>query len=68
MSTVDDIVSAAGRLDPDDFVLLRAELDRLEERLWDAELARASAEMDRANLTDDEIDRMVLRRRREGRS
>jgi len=68
MSTVDDIVSAAGRLDPDDFVLLRAELDHLEERLWDAELARASAEMDRANLTDDEIDRMVLRRRREGRS
>jgi len=67
MSTVDDIVSAAGRLDPDDFVLLRAELDRLEERLWDAELARTSAEMDRANLTDDQIDRMVLRRRREGR-
>jgi len=68
MSTVDDIVSAAGRLDPDEFMLLRTELDRLEERLWDAELAETSAEMDRANLTDDEIDRIVLRRRREGRS
>jgi len=68
MSTVDDIVSAAGRLDPDEFVLLRTELDRLEERLWDAELAETSAEMDRANLTDDEIDQMVLRRRREGRT
>lgn len=65
MSTVADIVSAAGRLDPGEFV---AELDCLEERLWDAELARTSAEMDRATLTDDEIDRMVLARRREGRA
>ena len=68
MATVGDIVTAAGQLNPDDFVLLRTELDRLEERFWDSELAQASSEMDQAGLTDAEIDRLVLRRRREGRS
>ncbi len=68
MTTIHEIVSAAAGLDPDQFVLLREELDRLEERLWEAELAQTTLEMDQANLTDDEIDRLVARRRREGRS
>lgn len=67
MSTVPEIVDAAANLDPDQFVLLREELDRLEKRIWEAELARTSAEMDQANLTDEEIDRLVMKRRREGR-
>ena len=66
--TVREIVSAAERLDPDEFVLLRQELDRLEEQMWEAELAETSRQMDHANLTDDQIDRLVARRRREGRS
>ena len=66
--TIHEIVSAAERLDPDEFVLLREELDRLEERMWEAELAQTTREMDHANLADDQIDRLVARRRREGRS
>ena len=68
MTTVDEIVSAAARLEPEQFLLLRAELDRLEERLWEAELAQTAVELNEANLTDEEVDRLVLRRRREGRS
>ena len=66
--TVHEILSAAERLDPDEFVLLREELDRLEQRLWETELAESTREMDQANLTDDQIDYLVARRRREGRS
>ena len=68
MSTVPEIVDAAAHLDPDQFVLLREELDHLEERLWETELARTTAEMDRANVTDEEIDQFVLKRRHEGRT
>ncbi len=66
--TVHEIVSAAEQPDPDEFLHLREELDRLEERMWDAELARTTREMDQANVTDDQIDQLVARRRREGRS
>ncbi len=68
MTTVHEIVSAAGQLPPDEFVLLRAELDRLEECLWNTELTEASERMDRTGVTDGDIDAMVARRRREGRS
>ena len=68
MSTVPEIVDAAAHLDPDQFVVLREELDRLEERMWEEELARTSADMDRANVTDEEIDRLVVKRRHEGRT
>lgn len=68
MSTVHEIVTAAASLDPDQFLLLREELDRLEERLWETELAETTRDMDEANITDDDIDRFVLRRRHEGRS
>ena len=68
MSTVDDILSAVGQLDPFDFIRLRQELDRLEEQLWEAERERATEALDQAEISDEDIDRMVLRRRREGRS
>ncbi|MDY0167910.1 MAG: hypothetical protein RBS80_15285 [Thermoguttaceae bacterium] len=68
MTTVDEIVSAAGQLPPDEFILLRGELDRLEERLWNTELTEASERMERAGVTDDDIDAMVARRRHEGRA
>jgi len=68
MSTVPEILDAAAHPDPAQFVILREELDRLEERLWEKELARTSADMDRANVTDEEIDRLVMKRRHEGRT
>jgi hypothetical protein len=68
MSSVDEILSAAASLNPDQFVVLRDELDRLEEELWQGELTRTTAELRDAKITDEEIDRLVMRRRREGRS
>ena len=68
MSTVDEIVSAASKLDSAQFLHLRRKLDRLEQKIWKDELARTSAELRKKHITDDTIDRLVVRRRREGRS
>ncbi len=68
MSSVNEILTAAASLDPDQFVVLREELDRLEEQLWRGELSRTTAELREAKITDEEIDRFVMRRRGEGRS
>lgn len=68
MSSVNEILTAAASIDPDQFVVLREELDRLEEQLWQEELAKTTAELRDAKVTDEEIDRFVMRRRREGRS
>lgn len=67
MSTVEEIVDAVTRLDPGEFLRLRRELDLLEARLWDFELEQTSQDLEQAGLSDEEIDRLVLRRRREGR-
>ena len=67
MSTVDEIVAAVRRLSPADYLRLRRKLDRLEQRVWDAELKRTTAELKKLKITDKEIDRLVMRRRREGR-
>jgi hypothetical protein len=67
MATIDEIVAAAGKLQPDQFLRLRKKLDRLEQRLWEAESRAAGQEIKAAGVTDRDIDRMVTRRRREGR-
>lgn len=67
MKTVDEILAAVKQLDTAGFLRLRQKLDRLESKLWEEELKRTTAEMKKAKLTDDDIDRLVLRRRREGR-
>ena len=67
MSTVDEIVVAASRLDAAAFVQLRQLLDDLEKQLWEAERAKTAEEMERVNLTDEAIDQLVMRRRYEGR-
>ena len=67
MSTVEEIVAAAAQLDSAEFLTLRQELDRLEQQLWETELAATTEDMQRANITDENIDRLVLRRRRENR-
>jgi hypothetical protein len=68
MSNVQEIVTAASQLGPDDFVLLREELDRLEKRLWKSELRKTTEELREAGITDEMIDEMVVSRRRESRS
>ena len=67
MTTVDEIVMAAERLTAAQFVRLREKLDRLEKKLWADELAQTDKKMKKAGITDDQIDQMVTRRRRESR-
>lgn len=67
MKTVEEIVAAARQLDPAQFLLLRCKLDRLEQKVWAAELKRVSAARTKANITDEVVDQMVMRRRRESR-
>jgi hypothetical protein len=64
MATVDEIVAAAERLRPDELLRLRKKLDRLEKQLWIVESRKAAKEMRAAGVTDRDIDRMVMRRRR----
>jgi hypothetical protein len=63
MSTVAEIVKAAGKLAPDEFLKLRSALDRLEERIWKQELRRVSAKHRKQKLTDTKIDEVVMKRR-----
>jgi hypothetical protein len=67
MATVSEIVAAAAQLDPEQFLELRRELDRLEQELWEAELDQTTAELEQAHVTDEDIDQMVMKRRRESR-
>lgn len=67
MTTVAEIVRAAAKFDADQLLELRRELDRLEQQLWESELDRATEQFSRANLTEDDIDRIVLKHRYEGR-
>ena len=68
MSTVQEIINAAAQLGTEEFLRLRQELERLEQQRWEAELTKTTAELAAANVSDEDIDKMVLRRRREGRS
>jgi hypothetical protein len=67
MKTVKDIVAAAAKLKPAQLLKLRQELDHLEQKVWQAELAATTTDMRQAGVTEDELDRIVLRRRRESR-
>jgi hypothetical protein len=64
---VDEIVAAARRLPAAQFQVLRRKLDRIEEALWCIEQSRAGASLDKRGIKDSDIDRMVMRRRRESR-
>jgi len=67
MKSVDEILQAVKQLDAARSLSLRRKMDRLEKQLWAEELKRTSAEMFKNGLTDDAIDSMAMRRRREGR-
>jgi hypothetical protein len=66
MDPVDEIAAAAAKLTPAQFLRLQRKLERIEKKLWDAELKRTTAELRAAKITE-KIDRLVMRRRREGR-
>ena len=67
MSTVEQIVAAAERLKPGEFSRLRRKLDRLEERQWQAESTGVREKLAARQVTDKQIDKRVLHRRRENR-
>jgi hypothetical protein len=67
MKTVDEIVAAARELNIEQFLSLRRKLEQLEKRIWEAELKRTTAKMKKANITEEEIDRLVMEHRRESR-
>jgi hypothetical protein len=67
MKTVNEIVAAVEKLDSRSFLRLRQKLDRLEKKLWDKELSRATKEFRAAGLTDDKIDGLVMKGRHENR-
>lgn len=67
MATVAEIIRAVQRLNPQDFLKLRSELDRVEEQLWDRELGRVTAKHRKGKLTDAKIDELVSKRRHKGR-
>jgi len=63
-----EILAAAREMSSTEFLRLRQRLDRLEEKLWKTELTRATEKFSQGRLTDEKIDQMVLRPRRESRS
>jgi DNA-binding transcriptional regulator YhcF (GntR family) len=67
MKTVDEIVAAARELSVEQFLSLRRKLEQLEEKIWETELKRTTAKMKKANITEEEIDRLVMEHRRESR-
>ncbi len=67
MTTVDEIVAAAKRLPPSELLRLRKKLESLEKQLWIVESQKAGKDIKAAGVTDRDIDRIVMRRRRESR-
>lgn len=65
--TVTEIVAAASRLRPNAFLRLREKLDEVEERQWRASLARITKRTRAKGVTEEQIDEIVMRRRRESR-
>ena len=67
MLTLNEILVAVEHLSPSALGRLRKRLDRAEERIWEKELAKTSAEFKRRGITDKQIDAAIMRRRRESR-
>jgi tetrahydromethanopterin S-methyltransferase subunit G len=49
MKTLEEIVAAAKHLKPADFMQLRKRLDRVEQKLWAAELSAATGQCGRGD-------------------
>lgn len=68
MSNIAEVLAAIRQLSDDERVAVRRALDEIEERAFQIERARATADFHARGLTDDDIDRAVAELRREGRS
>jgi hypothetical protein len=68
MSSVREILSAIERLTAEEFAKLQAQMNRIAERIWQKEHERLSRKFRQEGLTDDDVDRLVLRRRHRGRA
>jgi hypothetical protein len=66
--TLKEIVAAVKKLKPTDLTRLRKQIDQLEAKHWAVELATTTRELRKAGVNDQQIDRMVMRRRRESSS
>jgi DNA repair photolyase len=67
MKTLEEIIDAVQRLSPDQFLRFRRKLDRLETKIWEREHEKVTKTLQKKGLSDEEIDRKVVRRRRESR-
>jgi hypothetical protein len=65
--TVSELVSAARQLEDDQWLRLMTALDRIEDQRFRKERDRAAKRPDGSVITDDEIDEIVVRQRRESR-
>lgn len=63
--TVSEIVAAATQLRPNAFLKLRDKLDAVEERQWRESLTKITRRTRANGVTDEQIDELVMRRRRE---
>ena len=63
--TVTELVAAASQLRPDAFLRLREKLDEVEERQLRDSLARITKRTRAKGVTEEQIDEIVMRRRRE---
>ena len=63
--TVTELVAAASQLRPSEFLRLREKLDEIEEQQWRDSLAKITKRTRAKGVTDEQIDEMVMRRRRE---
>ena len=63
--TVTELVAAVSQLRPSEFLRLREKLDEIEEQQWRDSLAKITKRTRAKGVTDEQIDEMVMRRRRE---
>lgn len=63
--TVTEIVAAASQLRPNAFLRLREKLDEVEEQQWRDSLAKITKRTHAKGVTENQIDEMVMRHRRE---
>ncbi len=62
--SVTEIVAAATQLRPNAFLRLREKLDEVEEQQWRSSLAKITKRTRAKGIGDEQIDEMVMRRRR----
>ncbi len=65
MLTLNEIMAAVDELRPSQLVRLRKRIERREQKVWEEERAQVAAQLRKANINDDYVNELVVRRRRE---